>query len=156
MWLASSAKHLIITASSPGVTSTVYLSGSLPVWIASSPDSRSWTFHQMQERNAVDRMTSGYHTSANAMAGSCFPFPIRVSLLSLYDFHQYSRNCREMHYAIFWGTYDFICIPSHDIGFSIGSLRDTACPEEHFRKNLRQEDAITIAATLKSMEQELE
>ena len=51
---------------------------------------------------------------------------------------------------------DFICIPSHDIGFSIGSLSDTARLEEHFRKNLGQEDAITVAAALKSMEQESE
>ena len=44
---------------------------------------------------------TGRDTSANAMAGSCFPFPIRVSLLSLYDVYQYSRNGWEMHYAIF-------------------------------------------------------
>lgn len=53
-----------------------------------------------------------------------------------------------------WG--DFICIPSHDIGFSIGSFSDTARLEEHFRKNLGQEDAITVAAALKSMERESE
>lgn len=51
-----------------------------------------------------------------------------------------------------WG--DFICIPSRDIRFSIGSLSDTACLEEHFRKTLGQEDAITVAAALKSMENE--
>ena len=51
-----------------------------------------------------------------------------------------------------WG--DFLCIPSCDIGFSIGSLTDTACLEEHLRKTLRQEDAVMIAAALKSMEKE--
>ena len=47
---------------------------------------------------------------------------------------------------------DFICIPSYDIGFAVGSLCDTVYLEEHLGRNPSRKDTVTIAAALKSIE----
>ncbi len=51
-----------------------------------------------------------------------------------------------------WG--DFICIPSSNIGFAVGGFSDTVYMEEHLRKGLGPKEAVTIAAALKTMENE--
>jgi len=51
-----------------------------------------------------------------------------------------------------WG--DFICIPSCNIGFAVGSFSDTVYMEERLRKGLGPKEAVTVAVALKTMEKE--
>lgn len=49
---------------------------------------------------------------------------------------------------------DFICLPSYELGFAVGSLSDTAYLEEHLGQRLNRKDMVTVAAALKAMENE--
>lgn len=43
----------------------------------------------------------------------------------------------------------FLCIPAHDIGFSLEEPADTVYVEEHLLRRLEKKDAITIATALR-------
>lgn len=44
---------------------------------------------------------------------------------------------------------DFVCIPDHDAGFRLDSLRDTVSNTEHLNRHFSPEESCLIAAALK-------